>query len=154
MKNYRFVSTLSQREILSRIRTHAVPAQHFGWQFEGNKLFYRIENDNSFMLIKTGSMGRGGGQTPFFGKIYCEENRSIIEGRFRPEKKIFRFLIPLWAIPVVIAAALQPSLLPVFLPFWILWVCSCVGLFCTAAPRLWRTARTDVLSFIESTLLR
>lgn len=83
---YRFESELTPEEIMGRVRATARYAGK-GWRWTSDTLFYEITDDSRFMLICTGFAGASGGQPPFIGELQVKDDKTVITGRFQPDKK-------------------------------------------------------------------
>lgn len=152
---HEFTSELTPREILGRIEAEARPMTK-NWIYAGNALFYQIRDPEHFLLIKTGGLGGGAGQTPFWAELTLEDGRTVIRGRFRNDKRIL--LPPLLGFLLIYTIFTLFGggrfALMMFLPFLTLTLLLSYGIFFGLAPRLWRKRQTAVLSFIETRLLK
>ena len=150
---YRFESELTPEEIMGRVRATARYAGK-GWRLTSDTLFYEIMDDSHFMLIYTGFAGASGGQPPFIGELQVKDGKTVIIGRFQPDKKQTKQLTITVLIPLILLLIIDYKMLFIALPFYLIWVFFGYCFFWNIAPRFWVKPHDRVIQYIKANLLR
>lgn len=150
---YRYESELPPEEVMGKLRATARFASK-GWRLTSDTLFYEIMDDRHFMLIYTGFAGASGGQPPFLGELQVKDGKTVITGRFQPDKKQAKHLAIAFLIPLVLLLLVDYTMLLIILPFYLIWVLLGYCFFWNIAPRLWVKARNRVIDYIKRNLLK
>lgn len=150
---YRFESELTPEEIMGKLRATARFAGK-GWRLTSDTLFYEIMDNSHFMLIYTGFAGASAGQPPFIGELQVKDGKTVITGRFQPDKKQAKQLTITFLIPLVLLLIIDYKMLLIALPFYLIWVLLGYCFFWNVAPRFWVKTRKRVIDHIKENLLK